>query len=157
MKIKAYPKVNLCLKVYKEIIDGKHRVDSIMCLYKKMHDTIYIKKSNDLYISYKDNGKEICISDCIVSRSLQYLKNQYDIDVNYRIKIIKRIPFGAGFGGGSADAAAIINYILSKNQLIQLDLKEIALEIGSDIPFFLTNYPIARVREVGEYVTPIYN
>ncbi len=157
MELKAYPKVNLCLKVYKEMSESKHKIDSIMCLYKKMHDTIYIKKSNDLYISYKDDGKEIFISDCIVSRSLRYLQNKYDIDINYRIKIVKRIPFGSGFGGGSSDAAAVINYILSKNKPIHLDLKEIAIEIGSDIPFFLTNYLIARVREVGDYVTPIYN
>lgn len=157
MRIKAYAKVNLCLKVYKGLYESKHRIDSVMMLYKKVHDVIHIRKSNDMYICYEDNGKDINLSDCIVSKSLKYLKAKYDIDVNYNIRIVKKIPYGGGLGGGSSDAAAVINYVLKQNPRIQLDLKEIAIELGSDIPFFLTKYSIARVKGIGEYVTPIYN
>lgn len=157
MKIKAYPKINLCLKVYKGLHDSKHRIDSVMMLYKKMYDTIYIKKAHDLYISYDDNGKDVCISDCLVSKALNYLRYKYNLNVNYTIKIVKKIPFGSGLGGGSADAAAVMNYVLKQNKEIQLDLKEIAIELGSDIPFFLSRYDLARVKNLGEYVAPIYN
>ena len=56
MKIKAYPKVNLCLKVYKGLVETKHKIDSVMFLYKKIYDVIYIKKSFDLCVFYKENG-----------------------------------------------------------------------------------------------------
>ncbi len=157
MKLKAYPKINLCLKVYKGYVDSKHKLDSIMFLYRKIHDTIKIKKGPELYVSYKEKGKETRFNDCIVSKSLNYLHIKYGIDVNYHIQIIKRIPFGAGLGGGSADAAAVMGYILKQNPGIHLDLREIAVELGSDIPFFLTHYQMARVKELGEFVTPIYN
>lgn len=157
MKLKAYAKVNLCLKVYKGVSDAKHRIDSVMCLYKKLYDKISIRKSNELFVLYKENGKDICLSDCIVAKSLKYLNTHFNIDINYKIKIVKRIPFGGGLGGGSSDAAAVINYVLSQNPGIQLDLKDIALELGSDIPFFLSQYEIARVGGYGETVAPIYN
>ena len=77
MKIKAPAKVNLCLKVYKGLYESKHKIDSIMVLYKKIHDVITIKKSNDMYICYEDNGKDISLPDCIVSKSLKYLQAKY--------------------------------------------------------------------------------
>ncbi|MCQ3914625.1 MAG: hypothetical protein MJ201_02330 [Mycoplasmoidaceae bacterium] len=82
---------------------------------------------------------------------------KYNIDIGYHIVVTKRIPYGGGLGGGSADAAAVINYVLSQNPQIQLDLREIAIELGSDIPFFLSGYSIARVKGLGHYVAPIYN
>lgn len=157
MKIKAYAKVNLCLKVYKGVNEAKHRIDSIMCLYPRLYDIIYIKKAREPFVLYKENGKEICLSDCIVAKSLKYLHTHFNIDVNYKIKINKYIPFGGGLGGGSSDAATVINYILSRNPGIQLDLKDIALELGSDIPFFLSRREIARVGEFGNFVRPVYN
>lgn len=157
MKLKAYSKVNLCLKVFKPIENDKHKIDSIMFLYKDLFDKIDIKKSSEMFVLYKDHGKQISISDCIVSKALIYLHNKYGFDVNYEITIDKRIPFGAGLGGGSSDAAAVINYVLSQNSPTSLDLKEIALELGSDIPFFLTHYQMARVQSWGDKVCPIFN
>lgn len=157
MKIKAYPKVNLCLKVYKGLVETKHEIDSVMFLYRKIFDTISIKKASEPFILYIENGKEIHIPDCLVERSLKYLQSKHGLDINYQITITKRIPLGSGLGGGSADAAAVINYILKQNKNIQLDLKEIAVDLGSDIPFFLTHYSMARVKGLGQYVAPIYN
>lgn len=157
MKIKAYSKINLCLKVYKGLYDSKHQLDSVVMLYKKLYDVIYIKKSDSLYISYDENGKNMNISDCLIKKALNYLHHKYNIDINYNIKVVKKIPFGSGLGGGSSDAASVINYILKQNKNIQLDLRDIAIELGSDIPFFLSRYDFARVRKIGEYVAPIYN
>lgn len=157
MKLKAYAKVNLCLKVYKGLEDTKHNIDSVMCLYKKLYDKIWIKKSSELFVFYRENGKQISLSDCSISLALKYLHAKYNIDIAYHIVVTKRIPYGGGLGGGSADAAAVINYVLSQNPQIQLDLREIAIELGSDIPFFLSGYSIARVKGLGHYVAPIYN
>lgn len=157
MRIKAYAKVNLCLKVYKKDETKKHKIDSIFYLYKKLHDSIIIHKHHTLSIVYIYKGKIIRIDDCLIKKALMYLNNKYNFDINYRIIIKKRIPFGSGLGGGSSDAAAIFNYVLKHNKNINLNLNEIAMEVGSDIPFFLSCYKIARVQGYGDIVDQIYD
>ena len=154
MRIKAYPKINLCLKVFKETDCGKHKIDSIFYLYKQICDKIKITKNSNLSISYKLENEVLNFDDCLVTKSMIYMHNKYGIDVNYKIVIKKNIPLGCGFGGGSSDAAAIINFLIKKNPNlnIKLDLKEIAATLGSDIPFFLTGYQTARVTSIGDNV-----
>lgn len=156
MKLKAYPKVNLCLKVFKHTTESKHTIDSVLFLYKKMHDTIIIKKAKSFSVKYFYRGKLFQMPNCLVTRTMQYLKEKHSIDTNYKIVIKKRIPIGGGLGGGSSDAAEIINYLIAGKE-INLDLRDIALNLGSDIPFFLSRYKVARIRRFGEYVSPIYD
>lgn len=68
----------------------------------------------------------------------------------WHVRLIKRIPTEAGLGGGSSDAAAILRYFSSSLQRVQ----EIALQLGSDVPFFL-NGACARVEGRGEQVKPL--
>ena len=157
MKIKAYAKVNLCLKIFKGRIESKHKLDSIFCIYKKLYDTIKITKNNQPVIYYKQHGKLINIGEDLIAKTLSYLQSKYGWDINYKIVVKKRIPFGAGLGGGSSDAAAIINYLQTINKNTILDFQDIAINLGSDIPFFLTGYPIARVSSWGDKVCPIVN
>lgn len=158
MRIKAYAKVNFGLKVYKGKIQSKHKIDSIFILYKKLYNTISIKKSKTLSIKYSyKKVRHPKYEERIIFDALIYLRDKYGWDIDYKIVINKRIPLGSGLGGSSSDAAAVINYILSKNNYVGLDLKEIALEVGSDIPFFLSHYTAARVKEFGNKVSPIYN
>ncbi len=156
MKIKAYAKVNLCLKIFKTKNKTKHKLDSILYLYKKMYDVVKIKKSKEPKVSYYFNNHLMGLDDCLVTKTLKYLHEKFSLNINYHIKIYKHIPIGAGLGGGSSDAAAVINYLLKKEN-INLDLEDIALNLGSDIPFFLSRYKIARVKNYGEYVSPIFD
>lgn len=156
MKLYAYGKVNLCLQIHKKINHAfKHQLDSIFCLYRKVKDIIYIKKAKCLNIKYLNYN--IPQSQCLILKSLKYLQKKFGWDINYKIKIKKKIHPGAGLGGGSSDAAAVINYLLRKHPHTSLDLEEIALVLGSDIPFFLTGYSIARVKKYGNFVSPIAN
>lgn len=158
MKIKAYAKVNLGLKVYKGTTQSKHKIDSVFYLYKKLYNVVKIKKSKDLKIHYiyktKNKPKR---EEKLIFNACDYLKKKYGWDVGYEITVIKHIPLGSGLGGSSSEAAAVMNYILSQNNYVTLDLKEIALDVGSDIPFFLTHYQIARVQEFGNIVSPIFD
>ena len=75
------------------------------------------------------------------------------------VRLIKRIPPEAGLGGGSSDAAAIVRYFLHGSPLLRGNLQEgdpdkIALQLGSDVPFFL-NGACARVEGRGEQVKPL--
>lgn len=153
MKLYAYGKVNLCLSIFPKINNAsKHQLDSIFCLYRKKKDIIYIKKANTLNIKYLKYN--IPKSQCLIFKTLKYLHRKFKWDINYNIKIKKNIHPGAGLGGGSSDAAAIINYLLKKHPNTSLDLEEIALVLGSDIPFFLSGYSFARVKQYGNFVSP---
>jgi len=70
---------------------------------------------------------------------------------------LKKIPTNSGFGGESTDAAFVLNYLLRKNNisLTQEQIKDIALNVGSDIPFFMSNFYTAHVTSYGEKVKRI--
>lgn len=156
MKLKAYAKVNLCLKIYKKNDEKKHKLDSVLYLCKNIFDVISIKPSKQTTVSYFYKNHEIQVEDCLVTKTLQYLKEKHNLKQNYQIRIDKQIPIGAGLGGGSSDAASVINFVI-RGEEINLDLKDIAINLGSDIPFFLSKYQIARVKNYGEYVSPVYD
>lgn len=157
MKLKAYAKINLCLKVFPKTTNFKHPIDSIFFLYKKLFDKIKVKKSNKLEIIYKNKNLDYHIEKQLIIRLLTYLQNKYDLNINYKFVIYKKIPYGSGLGSSSNVVAKIMNFILFRTKNIIIDLKEIALQFGSDIPFFLSGLNIARVFGYGENVVPIYN
>jgi len=154
--MKAYSKINLVLKVYKKNKnESKHRIDSFFMLDKKHYDKIKIKSSDHNLISFFDKNKnEIKINNESISKVLVYLNSKFKLNSYYQIRIYKKIPFMSGMGGSATDTATIIRYFCLDNKinLNQLDLKEIALLFGSDIPFFIFNYELARVSGYGEIV-----
>ena len=86
------------------------------------------------------------------SAFLQTTKCEWDI----RIELDKQIPVGAGLGGGSSDAASVLLALneLSGGMVAAVDLQEMALGLGADVPFFLLGRD-AWVEGVGEVITPI--
>ena len=157
MKLKAYAKINLCLKVFPKTTNFKHPIDSIFFLYKKLFDKIIAKKASKLEIIYKNKNLDYHPEKQLIIRLLTYLQNKYDLNINYKFIIYKKIPYGSGLGSSSNVVAEIMNFILFKTKNIIIDLKEIALQFGSDIPFFLSGLKIARVFGFGQNVVPIYN
>ncbi len=149
--IKAYAKVNLCLLIGKKK-DGLHKVKSIFSLYKDLYDEIEIKEAKSTKIKYFKNKKELLIQDCIISKAISFLNKKFNLKKEYEITVKKNIPIGSGLGGGSSDAGAVIRYIINKENIpIKNILKESYL-IGSDVPFFISNYDLAVVKGFGEKV-----
>ncbi|MGD9964623.1 MAG: 4-(cytidine 5'-diphospho)-2-C-methyl-D-erythritol kinase [Candidatus Izemoplasmatales bacterium] len=152
----AYAKVNLFLNVSAKRKDGYHdlemlnvKIDLFDELTFKEIDTkdMVIIKSNDLFLSNQEN---------IVIQVARYLLKTYDIKSGVEIEIDKKIPFGAGLAGNSADSAAVIKGI---NKLFKLNLsldemKDIALMFGADIPYCLSNKP-AIVTGIGEKIEEV--
>ena len=145
MKIKAYAKINLALEV-KDTINGYHMLNNIMAKID-LFDEIEIKKSDHDFI-LNDT-----IENNIILRALKLFKNKYKIDDYFEIKLTKKIPFSAGLGGESADAAATL-LLLKKIYGINDDLLDLAKELGSDVSFFLFD-SISLCQGRGEIVTPI--
>lgn len=159
-KIKSYLKVNLSIKIleFNPIIQ-KHKLESVFFLYKKKFEKIKIVKSNQLEVFYLDkkDNKILKIENDLVSKICEYFQQKFKRKINYKIYIYKKIPLGSGLGAGSSNAACVLKYLIKK---FKIDFKSeeldyIAKNIGSDIPFFLSNYKTALVYSYGEKVDKI--
>ena len=155
MKIRANCKINIGLDVLRRREDGYHDLSTVMIPVSGLYDELTIEASNT--DSFAIVGMEV---DCdpeqnICMKALRLMQQRYDIG-QVSITLDKRIPFGAGLGGGSADGTAVI---LALNDIFSLNLDEatlisLASELGSDTAFFVRNTPqLCEGR--GEIMTPI--
>lgn len=157
MKIKAYAKVNIFLKIVGH--DGYyHLLKSRFMRVKNLYDEIEIKEGEKFNII----GDINCVlRDNSVFRAYVELTRMYpDVKkwfIGKEIHIRKNIPEMAGLGGGSSDAAAFLMLVNEKANLnlSTKELVEIGNKIGSDVAFFLYNTDTANVYGRGEIVEPI--
>jgi len=141
-KIKSYCKINLSLKVLKKLKNGYHNIISLIT-FCDLYDIISISKirSSKDKISFSgkfkkgiDKEKNTATKVLSLLRKSQMLENQA-----FKINIQKNIPHGSGLGGGSSNAADLLNYFNSKMRL-KLDkkkIKKLASKIGFDVPISL--------------------
>lgn len=153
MRRKAYAKITLYLEV-KDRIDGLLQfrniivpIDVFDMVYLDVHETMHIETNK----SYLPNDRRNT-----VYKAIELMKEKYNIKDNFKVSIVKNIPAQSGLGGGSADAACVINMLNEKYQLnmSRQDLIDIASQIDEDTAFCLFNQP-ALVEGYGEIVTPI--
>jgi len=147
----APAKVNIVLEVLGKTTD-RHQVTSIMQTIN-LCDVIEFRLAKD--ISFRCNEPSLQ-HDNIVEKAVGLLKEATHCSNGAKIELYKNIPWGAGFGGGSSDAA---NTLLALNQLWSLNLPpdnliHLASKLGSDVPFFLHG-GTALVEGAGEKVTPL--
>ena len=135
---KAYAKINLFLDVTGRRDDGYHNIDTVMQSVSLCDDITITAVSSDkieINISSNDKTLELGESNLIYKSALKYVL-YFGIRARMDVKLTKRIPIGAGLGGGSSDAAATLR---AMNRIYGLATKEqlyeMAAEIGSDVPF----------------------
>lgn len=139
----AFPnaKINLGLNILRKRRDGYHDIES--CLYPiPWYDAIEIIESKAFgFYSYglpipKDSQSNLCI------RAYELLRKHFQLPC-VEIHLLKKIPIGAGLGGGSADGVFTLKLLndLFALQIGQEELAHYALLIGSDCPFFVRNTP----------------
>jgi 4-diphosphocytidyl-2-C-methyl-D-erythritol kinase len=162
VRIRAPAKINLSLRVIGKRRDGYHLLDTVM-VPVSLYDVLEISK---LKRSSKPAGARITIS-CdhplvprgeknIVYGAARMLMQQAGADQPIHVQIRKRIPVGAGLGGGSTDAAATLIGLnrLFKLHLTETRLEKLALSLGADVPFFIRGRP-ARARGIGDRLRPL--
>ena len=152
-QIKAYAKVNIRLEVVGKLPNGYHDLTMVNCKVD-FYDTLEIETAHKNQVTFsKDYLNHIDYNYCLYI--LDEMVEKYHIP-HQKIYINKNIPDGAGLGGGSSDAAAIINYLDSKYRLkMSIDEKiALGLKYGSDIPYCLYNCA-CFVQGSGEIITPI--
>ena len=137
MIIPSYAKINLGLKIINKRPDGLHNIESIF-LQISLHDRLTISPSNKFSIISKGISCPTNKTN-ILFKVIDVLKQNYDININFKVLINKNIPIGAGLGGGSSNAAAFLKYLLEVNKikLSNEKLHKLASKIGSDVPFFI--------------------
>jgi 4-diphosphocytidyl-2-C-methyl-D-erythritol kinase len=144
----AAAKINLALVVGPRRADGLHEVVNVMQRVD-LCDTVEVEPAAALQVEgYRQ--------DTLVRSALTRLAAAAGENGCWRVRLEKRIPLAAGFGGGSADAAAALllaNAMLS-SPLETGDLEDFAAEVGSDVPFFLSPGP-KLAEGAGEYLRPL--
>ncbi len=151
MKIKTYAKINLNLKISKEVEDGLHNISSLMVPIN-LYDSIEIKETN-ADVDKIQFDKEGISEENTISKSLNLLRNRSNLPGFFHIIIKKNIPIEAGLGGGSSNAAGIISTLTKKYNIQMPTYREIAVNVGSDVPFFITGKP-ANIFGIGDIVNP---
>jgi len=154
--VSAPAKINLFLKVTGRRPDGYHNIFSWFQALDLRDELIIEKTAGDRIAITTDHDLVPTGPENLVYQAAQAVKERYDIPGGLRIYLKKRIPVGAGLGGGSSDAAATIKGL---NRLFGLDLdaaemSQIGLSIGSDVPFFFSRGQ-AEVTGRGEIVKNI--
>jgi 4-diphosphocytidyl-2-C-methyl-D-erythritol kinase len=162
VKIRAPAKINVGLRVVGKRADGYHLLDTVMVpvsLYDEIYITKSIRKGRSCTAKLTvtcDNPAVPSDEGNIVFRAADLIIKENSINEPVAIHIVKRIPIGAGLGGGSSDAAATL---IAMNSLFRLNysmrrLKKRGYSLGADVPFFIGRMP-ARARGIGERLTPI--
>jgi 4-diphosphocytidyl-2-C-methyl-D-erythritol kinase len=159
MKIEAPAKINLYLEVVRRRDDGYHELRTLMCGVG-LYDTLTLAiggPQNEIVCLHPDLPCDA--SNLALKAALHFnaaLTSETKIvPEKVSIHLTKRIPVGAGLGGGSSDAAAVLTQ-LNRHYRHPFDprqLNRMALALGADVPFFMEQRP-ALATGVGEQLTP---
>ena len=150
----AKAKVNLTIDVLGKRADGFHAVKTRMVPIS-LADELEFYPSDRYSLECDTEGVPLDETN-LVSRSVRLFERETGIDCHWRVKLIKNVPHGAGLGGGSADAAAVMRGLneLEGAGLMKDKMAELLSEIGSDIPFFVYG-SVCDCSGRGEIVEPV--
>jgi len=158
MKIQTPAKINTLLYILGKRKDGFHELYMHM-VPVNLYDSLSFSENKKQGLNFQIKGasfSELGVDNLVV-RAVRAFEKVSKIEVNINILLEKKIPYGAGLGGGSGNAAGTLqalNYIFrnpteSAGLIPPESLHEIALELGSDVPFFLKPGP-TEIRGRGE-------
>lgn len=135
-------KINIGLNVLRKRKDSFHDLETVFYPLQ-LSDILEVNRSSEFEFKQTGIAIEGEIGNNLVVKAYRLLKSRFTLG-NVNIHLHKQIPFGAGLGGGSADAAFTL---LALNQLFDLKLNKAGLityasKLGSDCPFFILNCPV---------------
>ena len=157
MILHSYAKLNLYLEVRNIRHDQYHNIKTIFERID-LSDKIILKPRRDKKIKIICSSPEVPQDHTnLAYQSARLLQESFNIDTGVDIKITKRIPVGAGLGGGSSNAAAVL---LGLNKFWRLHLKQeellmYAKRLGCDVPFFIYDTSFAQGLARGDRIKPL--
>jgi 4-diphosphocytidyl-2-C-methyl-D-erythritol kinase len=155
LTLQAPAKLNLSLRVIGKCADGYHEIDTLMVKLPDLADVIEFREEATFSFECDDVSLPKDETNLVV-KTVRTYESAAGVECRFAVSLKKVIPHGAGLGGGSSDAAATLLGLdrLHGTKLGMARLHEIAAQLGSDIPFFLTP-GAARCTGRGEIITTI--
>ena len=159
MTLNANCKINIGLHVVRKRADGYHDLETVFYPVYGLHDILEVDAvgQDDGINLVTDNIQIDCpAEDNLIVRCYRLMKARHPQIGAVSVKLTKNIPFGAGLGGGSSDAA---HTAIALNTLFNLGLDKAALAaevraLGADCPFFIYNTP-CFAEGIGDLLTPV--
>ena len=153
-----YPncKISLGLRVVRKRPDGYHDLETIFVPIYGLHDELEVTPSLSFSFVQEGIAVDCAPEDNLIVKCYRQMKAKYPQIGPVSIRFKKNIPFGAGLGGGSSDAAHMATAL---NELFDLGLSKEALAkevatLGADCAFFIYNTP-CYAEGIGDQLTPI--
>ena len=164
-----YPncKINLGLRIVRKRPDGYHDLETIFVPIYGLHDELEVERiqstdrftdriQTDIVFSQEGIAVDCSPEDNLIVKCYRAMAAKYPQIGAVSVRFKKNIPFGAGLGGGSSDAA---HMALALNELFSLGLSKVQLAeevrpLGADCPFFIYNVP-CYAEGIGDILTPI--
>jgi 4-diphosphocytidyl-2-C-methyl-D-erythritol kinase len=156
IKLRSYAKINIGLNIISRRADGYHNIETILQQID-LHDLISMTKHSSPEITVRCNNpgvpgdaKNICY------HAVKYIQQETGIREGVKIDIEKRIPVAAGLGGGSSNAAAVIQGLqqLWRVHFDERIIRNAAMKLGADVLFFIDG-GVAHASGIGEILNPI--
>lgn len=157
LAVNAPAKINLDLRILGRRSDGYHEVQTLLQTIDLIDDLRATTTSSDvLNLQVTPAGVVSTGDDNLIVRAAEALRQHAGVKIGANLELTKRIPIGAGLGGGSSDAAAALVLLdaLWGLHLHPSELQGLAAEVGSDVPFFLAG-GLALATGRGEIVQPL--
>ncbi|HEX4047560.1 MAG TPA: 4-(cytidine 5'-diphospho)-2-C-methyl-D-erythritol kinase [Elusimicrobiota bacterium] len=164
MKFQCPAKVNLFLEVTGRRKNGYHTLNTLFAKIN-IYDVLDMEVVNGNrptleIIDELETGGLSAGPDNLVLRAAEAFYKSFRVGVGVKIILTKRIPMGAGLGGGSSDAAGTL---LGLAKLLQIELNAakkkklhaIAIKLGADVPFFLKDANFCRAAGIGDRLRPV--
>lgn len=161
LRLRAFAKLNLSLAILGRRPDGYHEIDSLMHRIAWWDEVELIPlPGEELRLVLETGGAGTfpvpAGPENLVLKAARWLRETFGIRAGVEIRLRKRVAAGAGLGGGSADAAAVLRGLrrLWRIPVPVAELRPLSARVGADVPFLLGGRA-ARVRGIGERIEPL--
>lgn len=154
LTLKSPAKINLLLAITGRRTDGFHDLISVVAPLA-WGDTLTVEPAEEFSLNCEDSNVPLDESN-LVLKAAHAFRKATGLSLGARFSLVKRIPMGAGLGGGSSNAATALRALneFAGRILSPAQLAAVAAEVGSDCPLFLHDGPVI-MRGRGEVIDPL--
>lgn len=135
-------KINLGLNIVSKRPDGYHNIEAVFYPVP-LTDALEIVEAGEFSFSQTGIPVDAPVENNLVVKAMRLLQEKYTLP-SLAVHLLKGIPFGAGLGGGSSDAAFMLKLVndFCRLQIPDDELETLAARLGADCPFFIRNKPV---------------
>lgn len=141
--------------------DGYHLLDSVFFPLSEPYDELFIREAGSGTIEVECAVPGIDAKNNTLTKAWEIFRKHTGEAPSLHVRLVKGIPWGAGLGGGSSDAAALLRFLKNRldsrrdgKSVSEDDLAAMAGQVGADVPFFLSGRPM-RVTGIGDVLSPV--